>query len=149
MADPHSSSFSTVYIAYRARGVADPGPVVAVARPRAPIPSAVTDNDATAVQQQASMGSASLPGMSSTTGMTEPVTLESTWENILAGYRKARQVTGSDPNEMATMNALSLDTGTTLQALEWAASGKQTPELLRKALKDLRDLPPSPRLPRS
>lgn len=136
--------FSTVYIAYRAWGVADPGPVVAVARPRAPITSAVTDNDATAVQQQASMGSPSLPGMQATTGMTEPVTLESTWENILAGYRKARQVTGSDPNEMATMNALSMDTGTTLQALEWAASDKQTPKLLRKALKDLRDLPPFP-----
>ncbi|AGA27592.1 ABC transporter permease [Singulisphaera acidiphila] len=79
-------------------------------------------------------------------GCLEQDNLTGAWEDILAQYRMARQMTEAGPTSFVTQNALAIDRQATMLALDWAAGDKQTPDLLRKALTDLRALPPFPTL---
>ncbi|SIN99319.1 hypothetical protein SAMN05444166_1948 [Singulisphaera sp. GP187] len=79
-------------------------------------------------------------------GLLKRSDLAGAWEDILAQYRLARQLTGATPTSFAAHNALLVDRQATMLALDWAASDKQTSNRLRKALADLRALPPFPTL---
>ncbi|WP_406700631.1 hypothetical protein V5E97_17685 [Singulisphaera sp. Ch08] len=79
-------------------------------------------------------------------GLLKRHDLPGAWEDILAQYRIARQLTGLLPTSFTTHNALVVDRQATRLALDWAVSDKQSPDLLRKALADLRALPAFPTL---
>ena len=68
------------------------------------------------------------------------------WDDILAQFRMANQLSATTPLLMQAITAAQFHHRAVGLAFDWLGDPKQTPVLVRRALADLKDLPPPPSL---